>query len=276
MTSLADDLVPDQLWELVEPLLPAPPRPPYGGRHRTISDRACLAAIVFMARTSTPWRLLPARELGCGSPSTCWRRLTEWADAGVFDALHLRVLDRLGAQGQLDWERVSVDTMSVGDHVGANPVDRGKPGSKLHLVCDGGGLPLTAVVTAANVNDTTVFQAVVDDVPPIRTPAGRRRTRPAKVHADKGYDSRVNRAYLRRRGIKSRIARREVESSTRLGRHRWKVERSLSWLSCFRRLQVRWDRGSGRWFAFVLVACALVCCNRVLVPNEQDDPVRRA
>ena len=109
--------------------------------------------------------------------------------------------------------------------MGANPVDRGKPGSKLHLVCDGGGLPLTAVVTAANVNDTTVFQAVVDDVPPIRTPAGRRRTRPAKVHADKGYDSRVNRAYLRRRGIKSRIARREVESSTRLGRHRWKVER---------------------------------------------------
>ena len=160
--------------------------------------------------------------------------------------------------------------------MGANPVDRGKPGSKLHLVCDGGGLPLTAVVTAANVNDTTVFQAVVDDVPPIRTPAGRRRTRPAKVHADKGYDSRVNRAYLRRRGIKSRIARREVESSTRLGRHRWKVERSLSWLSCFRRLQVRWDRGSGRWFAFVLVACALVCCNRVLVPNEQDGPVRRA
>ena len=113
MTSLADDLVPDQLWELVEPLLPAPPRPPYGGRYRTISDRACLAAIAFMARTSTPWRLLPARELGCGSPSTCWRRLTEWADAGVFDALHLRVLDRLGAQGQLDWERVSVDTMSV-------------------------------------------------------------------------------------------------------------------------------------------------------------------
>jgi hypothetical protein len=53
------------------------------------------------------------------------------------------------------------------------------------LACDGGGLPLTAVVTAANVNDTTVFQAVVDDVPPVRTPSGRRRTRPAKVHADK-------------------------------------------------------------------------------------------
>jgi transposase len=66
-----------------------------------------------MARTSTPWRLLPARELGCGSPATCWRRLTEWANAGVFDALHLVVLDRLGEQGRLDWERAAVDTMSV-------------------------------------------------------------------------------------------------------------------------------------------------------------------
>jgi IS5 family transposase len=147
--------------------------------------------------------------------------------------------------------------------VGANPVDRGKPGSKLHLVCDGGGLPLTAVVTAANVNDTAAFQAVMDDVPPIRTPAGRRRTRPAKIHADKGYDSHANRIYLRRRGIRPRIARRGVESSARFGHHRWKVERSLSWLSCWRRLAVRWDRDSGRWFAFVLLACAVVCFQRL-------------
>ena len=147
--------------------------------------------------------------------------------------------------------------------MGATPVDRGKPGTKLHLVCDGGGLPLTAVVTAANVNDTTMFQAVVADLPPVRTPSGRRRTRPGKVHADKGSDRRANRASLRRRGITARIARRQIESSARLGRHRWKVERSLSWLSCFRRLQVRWDRDAGRWFAFVLVACAVVCFNRL-------------
>src|SRR5215213_1377174 len=90
-----------------------------------------------------------------------------------------------------------------------------------------------------------MFGAVLDDVPPVRTPSGRRRTRPGKVHADKGYDSRANRAYLRQRGIRARIARREVESSRRLGRHRWTVERSLSWLSCFRRLAVRWDRDAG-------------------------------
>jgi transposase len=142
-----------------------------------------------MARTSTPWRLLPARELGCGSPATCWRRLAEWANAGVFDALHLQVLDRLGEQGWLEWERASVDTISVrakrGGPRGRKSRRSWQAWSKFHLVCDGSGLPLTAVVTAANVNDTTVFQAVVDDVPAVRTPAARRRTRPAKVHADK-------------------------------------------------------------------------------------------
>jgi Putative transposase of IS4/5 family (DUF4096) len=63
MMTLVDDLVPDRLWAIVVPLLPAPPRPPYGGRRQAIPDRACFAAIVYMARTSTPWRLLPAREL---------------------------------------------------------------------------------------------------------------------------------------------------------------------------------------------------------------------
>ena len=78
--------------------------------------------------------------------------------------------------------------------MGANPVDRGKPGSKLHLVCDGGGLPLTAIVTAANVNDTTMFQALLDEVPAARAQSGRRRRRPGKVYADKSYDSAANRA----------------------------------------------------------------------------------
>lgn len=151
----------------------------------------------------------------------------------------------------------------MGDHVGANPVDRGKPGSKLHVACEGSGLPLAVVVTAANINDGMLLEALLDDVPAVLGPSGRRRCRPSTVHADKAYDARHCRAYLRRRGIRCRIARRGVESSARLGRHRWKVERALSWLGCWRRLQVRWDRGSGRFFAFVLVACALTCFNRL-------------
>ena len=113
MTTLIEGLVPDQLWAMVAPLLPASPRPPYGGRRRYIPDRNCFAAVVFMARTSTPWRLLPTQELGCGSSATVWRRLNQWARAGVFEALHLEVLDRLGEQGRLDWSRASLDSMSV-------------------------------------------------------------------------------------------------------------------------------------------------------------------
>jgi IS5 family transposase len=122
---------------------------------------------------------------------------------------------------------------------------------------------MSSTPRSRSMGDTILFQPVLEDIPPIRTPARRRRTRPGAVHADKGYDSAANRAWLRRRGIRPRIARRGVESSARLGRHRWKVERALSWLSCFRRLQVRWDRDSGRFFAFVLVACALTCFNRL-------------
>jgi hypothetical protein len=150
--------------------------------------------------------------------------------------------------------------------VGANPVDRGKPGSKLHLVCDGSGLPLTVAVTAANVADVTMLAAVVDDIPPVRTPSGRRRTRPAKVHADKGYDSRANRAWLRRPWDQpaGRPAGDRVVDPA--GAAPLAGEWSLSWLGCFRRLQLRWDRDSGRWFAFVLLACALVCFNRLHQP----------
>jgi transposase len=108
------------------------------------------------------------------------------------------------------------------------------------------GLPLTAAVTAGNVNDTLLFTALLDEVPAVLTPARQRRSRPRKVDADKAYDHAANRAYLRCRGIKPRIARRGVKSSTRLGRHRWRIERTLSWLSCYRRLAVRWDR-DGKW-----------------------------
>jgi Transposase DDE domain len=99
--------------------------------------------------------------------------------------------------------------------VGANPVDRAKRGSKLHLAVEGGRLPLSVLVTGANTNDGLVFEALLDDLPAVRTPAGRRRGRPEKVHADKAYDHRRCRGYLSRRGIKVRIA--AVGSSPRSG-----------------------------------------------------------
>src|SRR6266567_4625339 len=105
MTTLADKLLPDALWQRIQPLLPPPPSHARGGAPRTVSDRACMAAIVFMARTSTPWALLPVGEFGCGSVTTCWRRFAEWAHAGVFERLQ-ELPDELGEAGALDWSRV--------------------------------------------------------------------------------------------------------------------------------------------------------------------------
>jgi len=113
MTTLADRLLPDALWQRIQRLLPPPPSHARGGAPRTVPDRACMAAIVFMARTSTPWALLPVGEFGCGSVTTCWRRFAEWAAAGVFERLQELLLDELGEADQLDWSRVTVDSFSL-------------------------------------------------------------------------------------------------------------------------------------------------------------------
>ena len=146
-----------------------------------------------------------------------------------------------------------------GDGTGRNPTDRGKPGVKLHVLSDAAGIPLAAKVGPANRHDSTAFEAMLDAVPGIKRPSGRRRRRPGKLHADKGYGYARCRAACRRRGIKARIARVGVEPKGRLGRHRWVVERTLAWLKRYRRLAVRHERRSDIHQAFLTLACCLVC-----------------
>lgn len=148
-----------------------------------------------------------------------------------------------------------------GEATGPNPTDRGKAGSKRHLVVDRQGIPLAVVLSAANVHDSQCFETVIAAIPRIRRPTGQRRTRPAKLHADKGYDFAKCRRYLRRRGIQGRIARRGRESSERLGRYRWVVERTLAWLGRYRRLRVRDERRADIHQAFLTLGCALICFN---------------
>ncbi len=124
---------------------------------------------------------------------------------------------------------------------------------------DAHGIPLGLELTAANVHDSVMLEPVLDAVPPVRQCAGRPRKRPAKLHADKGYDFRRCRRACRKRGITSRIARREVESGERLGRHRWVVERTLAWFARFRRLTVRYERRADIFEAFHRLAAALIC-----------------
>src|SRR3712207_850027 len=115
---MSQPLVPDDLWEAIVPLLPRRPAKPTRGRPR-VPDRAALGGIVFVLRTGCPWRLLP-NALGCGSGTTCWRRLRDWQDAGVWEKLHARLLNWLGDEAAVDWSRASVDSLSVRAKRGAS------------------------------------------------------------------------------------------------------------------------------------------------------------
>jgi len=126
-------------------------------------------------------------------------------------------------------------------------------------VVDRYGTPLALVLSAANVHDSRMLEAALDAIAPVRNGrAGRPRQRPSKLHADKGYDFGRCRAACRARGITPRIARRGVESSERLGRHRWVVERTLAWLNQYRRLRVRYERRDDIHEALAILGCALI------------------
>ena len=122
---MSKPLVSDELWALVAPLLPPEPPKPNGGRPR-VSDRAALTGIIFVLKSGIPWEMLPP-ELGCGSGVTCWRRLRDWQEAGVWERLHTTVLNWLGDEAAIDWSRASVDSLSVRAKRGARRPGRTRP-----------------------------------------------------------------------------------------------------------------------------------------------------
>ena len=172
-------MVSDELWELVQPLIPRPVRVRRGrtGRPR-VPDRAALAGIVFVLKSGISWNELP-QELGCGSGVTCGQRLRECQQAGVWQQLHRVVLDRLAQQDLLDWSRAAVDSVSVrakrrGEATGPSPTDRGKAGSKYHVLCDRNGLPLHALVTGANCTTAACWPRCWTPTPAsVNVPGGR-------------------------------------------------------------------------------------------------------
>lgn len=108
---MAKPLVRDELWDVVKPLLPKELGKPRGGRPR-VPDRAALTGILFVLKSGIAWEMLP-QELGCGSGVTCWRRLRDRQESGVWRRLHQVLLDKLGEANQIDWERASADCFSV-------------------------------------------------------------------------------------------------------------------------------------------------------------------
>ena len=110
---MAKSILDDDLWALIEPLLPPPkPRRPRYPRRKPLDDRAVLTGILFVLQSGIPWEMLP-QEMGCGSGMSCWRRLRDWQAAGVWDRLHEVLLAKLRAADRIDWSRVIVDSSSI-------------------------------------------------------------------------------------------------------------------------------------------------------------------
>ena len=199
------------------------PRRP--GRPR-LDDRKVLCGILFVLHTGIRWEFLP-QELGYGSGMTCWRRLRDWNEAGVWARLHEVLLAELRGAGLLDFSRAAVDgshvrAMKGGPATGRSPVDRGRTGSKHHVIVEAHGIPLATTLTGGNRNDVTQLIPLLQAVPPIRGTRGRPRRHPDRVYADRGYDH-----------------------------------------DKYRRLRIRWEIRDDIHQAFLTIGCAIICWRRL-------------
>ena len=226
-------------------------------------DRAALTGIIFVLKSGIPWEMLPP-ETGLRLGHDLLAPAARLAGSRGLGraAPHVARPARRGRPHRLEpglAGQCQHPGQKGGAQTGPNPTDRGKPGTKRHVVVDGRGRPLAALLTGANRHDAMVFEDLLDAIPAITRRNGRRRKRPDKLHADKAYDIPRCRQALSRRHIRIRIARKGIDSSQRLGRHRWVVERTLAWLNHFRRLRVRDERRADIHQAFLTLGCALIC-----------------
>ncbi|WP_443078949.1 IS5 family transposase [Streptomyces sp. NBC_01497] len=238
-------IVSDELWSLIEPLLPEPGPKLVAGRPR-VPDRQALYGILFVLHTGIQWEYLP-RELGFGSGMTCWRRLAAWNEANVWDRLHLVLLAKPRAAKQLDWSRAGKRFLPcpgrpTGPKSGPSPVDRARPGSKHHLLIDGQDTPLAVSLTGGNRGDVTHLTPLLAKIPPIQGLAGHPRRRHDVPLGDRGYDHDKYRRLVWAQGIKPVIARRGIPHGSGLGAQRSVVERTIASFHGFRHLRIRWER----------------------------------
>jgi transposase len=257
-------LVTDALLQRIESLLPPPPqrRFRFPGR-KPLDQRKILTGILFVLKTGIAWDDLPA-DLGCGCGKTCRHYLQLWHQAGVWRQLHALLLVELNGSDLIDWSRAIIDASFAkapegGEDTGPNPTDRGKSGSKHHIMTDAQGIPLAATVTAANVNDVTQVFQVLTDLEPVGGKPGPKREKPEILQGDRGYDSEPVRRLLRWLGITPLLAERNTEHGSGLGVSRWFVERTIAWFHACGRLRRRLDRLVELQEAFLRLACAQIC-----------------
>lgn len=263
-----DARLPDAFCESVVSLLPMQELPGRQGGRPAIPHVVVLKVIWFVLTVGCRWKDIP-REFGCCG-ETARRRLKHWQELGVWQNVHLRLLALLNQRGRLGAGIVLIDSTHVrafggGDRSGPSPVDRRKPGTKLTLLTDLRGTPLVLRSSPANSSDHQEILPTVAAYPSIGGLPGRPRRTPDLLFADAGYDSQATREALSAQGIDSAIRHRNRSHGSRLGRYRWPVERTISWIKGLRRLRIRYDRHPTLIDAWNNLALAVICF-RILHP----------
>ena len=259
---MAGARMPEEFYELVcHHLPPDQPVGPHGGRPPK-PNRTVMNVIWFVLTTGCRWEDVP-QEIGC-SGRTAQRRLIAWEELGVWDRLHADLLRLLKKAGLLDTSLAIADGVILrafggGAASGPSPVGRRKPGTKHTLLVDRRGAPLAIRTAPAGASDHTQILPAVLDFPRVGGTAGRPKERPDALLADRGYDSDATRALLAWLGIEPKIARRKTPHGGGLGKDRWVVERTISWLKGLRRMRVRYDRLPVVQHAWNTLAISVIC-----------------
>ncbi len=258
-------IVPDGLWEIARPLLPSARVRPQGGGVANIDDEAVFAAIIYVLVSGCAWRALPpcfgASKHGGASPVchlVACGGLGPAASEGSPTAGRAETGRPLPCGSRL---RPCPRQKKGGELAGPSPVDRGKPGSKMHVLSDANGLPLRVGLSAANTHDSQALKPMLSHFH-MGHESHATDSKPQRLHADKAYDVPHLRKWLWGKHIGVRIARKGIDSSERLGRRRWVIERTMSWLTGYRRLNHRYERKPGNYLAFLGLAAALCCYKR--------------
>ncbi len=254
--------LPDEFYDLVSHHLPPVPTVgPAGGRPR-VGNRIALRVIWYVLVTGCRWEDVPL-ELGC-SGRTAHRRLRHWEVLGIWDRVHADLLRLLRAKDKLDPDTVIVDSVlkrafGGGEQTGPNPTDRGKLGTKHTLLVDRHGVPLAIRTTGANASDQQQILPLLLSFPKVGGKPGQPKQLPDELYADRGYDSDSTRVLLRWLGVEPKIAKRGTAHGSGLGKVRWVVERTISWLKGLRRMRVRYDRLGVIQDAWTSLAASVIC-----------------
>jgi transposase len=245
-----------RMLDLIATVIACCERPRVAGPgHPSAETVRVLATLRRFLREGTPWRSLRATK-DMVSGSTLRRCLERWARTGLLAQVHALLVAMLRGDPTLILDSCSVRAKRGGDLTGPNPTDRSKRGTKYHVAVTGDGIPVACVATAANVNDTLVFERLFLSAFAVTA-------RIATVFADKGYDAEDNRVLCRRFGAEPHIHKRRRPHGSGLGKRRWPVERSNAWVLENKRLALRYDRLGFIVQSLLQAACLFLVAGRL-------------